>query len=253
MSSLTDISQFARLISEIKTDIQGILGVIAKMRNHYSEADLQTSAVSTAPPRRMSIVAVRLKLVSFLWEQRCVCDFLQGISFLELKNHLMLGYLQNLVLLMMKKTSGLSIDNDLATARIVEIRTVLEKMRFLEKKIQYQIDKLMKASEADQKPGGDPLSFKPKLDQMLAPGGADEEQTLEESGKFKKLERHNFCSYEERESPGGGGATDASNIVLDILVIQGPYCVARVSAILGMSSDCFWMLDDSSWVSLHQV
>ncbi len=49
---------------------------------------------------------------------------LQGISLLEVKNHLMLSYLADLTCLMGKKVQGESIENDESILRLVEIRTV---------------------------------------------------------------------------------------------------------------------------------
>jgi U3 small nucleolar ribonucleoprotein protein LCP5 len=103
------------------------------------------------------------------------------MSFLELKNQLMLSYLQNLTLLMLKKASGSSIENDPATLRLVEIRTVLERMRPIETKLKYHIDKLLKASLNDSKSDEkDPLSFRPNPDQFISKaaetnGSEDEE------------------------------------------------------------------------------
>ena len=82
----------------------------------------------------------------------------------------MLSYLQNLTFLMLKKASGASIENDPATLRIVETRTVLERMRPIEIKLKYHIDKLIKASVTDSKTASsdqqDPLSFRPNPDQV---------------------------------------------------------------------------------------
>ena len=86
-----------------------------------------------------------------------------GLSFLELKNHLMLDYLSNLTFVMLKKCSGKSIRDDPAIERIVENRTVLEKMRPIEKKLKYQIDKTLKIAESGQISQDDPLNFKPNL------------------------------------------------------------------------------------------
>ena len=49
---------------------------------------------------------------------------LQGVSFLEVKNQLMLDYLTNLTLLMQAKLHGKSIEGHVAIPNLVEIRTV---------------------------------------------------------------------------------------------------------------------------------
>lgn len=93
----------------------------------------------------------------------------QGISLLELKCHLMLNYLSSLSYLSLRKLNQKSIRGDSAVFRLAEIRTVswchsiffssslfqaflllqvLERMRPIEQKLQYQIDKLIKAANA---------------------------------------------------------------------------------------------------------
>jgi len=49
---------------------------------------------------------------------------LQGISFLDVKNHLMLSYIMNLTHVMCSKVSGESIRGSPDVDRLVEIRTV---------------------------------------------------------------------------------------------------------------------------------
>ena len=49
---------------------------------------------------------------------------LQGISFLDVKNHLMLSYIMNLTHVMCHKVSGKSICGSPDVERLVEIRTV---------------------------------------------------------------------------------------------------------------------------------
>lgn len=51
----------------------------------------------------------------------------------------MLDYMTNLTYLMLRKSFGKSIENDPSIERIVENRTVLEKMRPIEKKLKYQV------------------------------------------------------------------------------------------------------------------
>ena len=50
--------------------------------------------------------------------------YLQGVSFLEVKYQMLLSYLINLTYLMSVKIKGLSIKDDPAIKRLVEIRTV---------------------------------------------------------------------------------------------------------------------------------
>jgi len=106
-----------------------------------------------------------------------------GLSFLELKNHVMLDYMANLTYVMLRKCSGKSINGEKAIERICEDRTVLEKMKPTEKKLRYQIDKALKIAESGQMSSNDPLNFRPNLSALKNEGSDDDEaDSDEESG-----------------------------------------------------------------------
>jgi len=114
----------------------------------------------------------------------------EGISLLHLKNIQMADYMANLLYLMLKKTQGKSIVDDQAIERIVEHRTVLEKMRPMEKKLKYQMDKFTRlansnAVEAAAAATDDPLHFKPNLASLDADDDDEEEASDEEEGAAK--------------------------------------------------------------------
>jgi len=98
-----------------------------------------------------------------------------GLSFLELKNHVMLDYMANLTYIMLRKCSGKSINGEKAIERICEDRTVLEKMKPTEKKLRYQIDKAMKVAESGKVSSDDPLNFRPNLSALKNEGSDDED------------------------------------------------------------------------------
>lgn len=105
-----------------------------------------------------------------------------GISLLSMKNHLLLSYLQSLTLLTPLKLLGESLTNrsppslpfsnpnreargsdagDLVDS-MVEGRLVLEKVKILEERLRYQIDKLVHLAKEDQNaPVDETLAFKP--------------------------------------------------------------------------------------------
>lgn len=92
----------------------------------------------------------------------------EGISLLHLKNLQMLDYMLDLTYLMYRKCHGKSIENDAAIERIVEYRTVMEKMRPMEKKLKYQIDKFIRLADNVGNAEGDPLHYKPNLQSMVS-------------------------------------------------------------------------------------
>ncbi|CAH3190789.1 unnamed protein product, partial [Porites evermanni] len=110
-----------------------------------------------------------------------------GVSFLEVKFHLLLSYVIDLTYYLLTKTDGKSWQGDPAVERLVEARTVLEKMRPIDQKMKYQIDKMIKAATTGIAGGGnDPLRFKPNPDNMATKlNDQDSESSDEEDGQKK--------------------------------------------------------------------
>ncbi|ERN14351.1 neuroguidin [Amborella trichopoda] len=140
----------------------------------------------------------------------------EGISYLEAKHLLLLSYCQSIVYYLLRKAKGLCIEGHPVVWSLVEIRLFLEKIRPIDKKLHYQIEKLTRsANDASTKLASngndndasvdnkDLLKYRPnpdllvdKLDQtsqgregvyrppMFAPTSMDEEK----SSKQKRLE-----------------------------------------------------------------
>ncbi|KAJ8670563.1 hypothetical protein QAD02_001822 [Eretmocerus hayati] len=101
----------------------------------------------------------------------------KGLSFLEMKYHMLLSYLINLTYIVLRKCSGERIDGDPSIDRLIEIRTVLEKIRPIDHKLKYQIDKLVKTAVTGTINSDDPINFKPNPDALMEKmGGSDEEE-----------------------------------------------------------------------------
>ncbi|KAK3932516.1 Neuroguidin, partial [Frankliniella fusca] len=83
-----------------------------------------------------------------------------GLSFLEMKYHMLLSYLINITYVVLRKVSGNKIEGDPAIDRLVEIRTVLERIRPIDHKLKYQIDKLVKAAVTGKTDDNDPSQFR---------------------------------------------------------------------------------------------
>nr|CAG4646704.1 EOG090X0IJO [Macrothrix elegans] len=103
-----------------------------------------------------------------------------GISFLDVKNHLFLKYLTNLVYVILRKVSGESIEGDESIDRIVEIRTFLERMRPVEQKLKYQIEKLLKMASTGKLPDDDPRRFKANMQNMASKANDDGDEEGED-------------------------------------------------------------------------
>lgn len=90
----------------------------------------------------------------------------KGISFLDIKNQMLLSYLIDLTYLTLIKIQGKQICGDEVINRLVEHRTVIEKMRPIDYKLKYQIDKLIKISTTGNINEDDPLRLRPQLDKL---------------------------------------------------------------------------------------
>ncbi|GAB0202270.1 neuroguidin [Grus japonensis] len=101
----------------------------------------------------------------------------KGVSLLEVRAQALLQYLQDLALLLAAKTRGGTLGALPALPRLLETRLVLEKLRPAERRLKYQLEKLLRAGGRG---GGDddddPLRFRP------APANMEEEGEEEEEG-----------------------------------------------------------------------
>ncbi|KAM8881020.1 neuroguidin [Synchiropus picturatus] len=95
-------------------------------------------------------------------------DTTKGLSFLDLRYHLLLFYLQDLTHLISIKTEGGKISESEALSRIVTVRTVLEKMRPLDHKLKYQIDKLVRTAVTGSLADNDPLQLRPNPENLTS-------------------------------------------------------------------------------------
>ncbi|KAK3491980.1 Sas10/Utp3/C1D family-domain-containing protein [Neurospora crassa] len=168
-----------------------------------------------------------------------------GISLLDVKNELLLSYLQNLVFLILLKLrqartgsqkkknngdDGESNDqdlDDLVVKKLVELRLYLEKgVRPLEDKLRYQIDKVLRAADdaersAKQAEAAAKAAEEPDSESEAAESG-DEEEAAPSGQKLSDLQfRPNISSFvrnsgapgsEEKPKIGVGKSTDASGV-----------------------------------------
>lgn len=72
-----------------------------------------------------------------------------GISYLEAKHLLLVNYCQSLVYYLLRKAKGLSIEGHPVVRSLVEIRLFLEKIRPIDKKCGYRIERLIAAAASD--------------------------------------------------------------------------------------------------------
>ncbi|KAF8116245.1 hypothetical protein N665_0020s0097 [Sinapis alba] len=133
-----------------------------------------------------------------------------GMSYLEAKHLLLLSYCQCLVYYLLRKAKGFSIDGHPVVRSLVEIRMFLEKIRPIDKKLQYQIQKLTIAgvSVAEQtlsegkeaQQSEDVSNYKPKPD-LLADKMEDEPMDgVYRPPKFAPMSMDDKTSKQERDA-----------------------------------------------------
>ena len=74
----------------------------------------------------------------------------EGVSYLETKNLLLLHYCLHLVFYLLLKAEGNSVRQHPVITRLVEIKAFLEKIRPIDKKLRYQMEKLLTSHELVQ-------------------------------------------------------------------------------------------------------
>jgi len=105
----------------------------------------------------------------------------KGLSFLEMKSQLFIQYLINVTYSMLLKLDGKQLEGEECIENLVEIRTVLSKIRPMEKKLKYQIDKFVKmATPGTKTTEQHALSFKPNVANLV---DKDEENSDEGDGE----------------------------------------------------------------------
>merc|ERR1719272_969386 len=124
----------------------------------------------------------------------------KGLSFLQVKNQLLLAYCTNVVFYTVLKASGRKTENHPVVKVLVELRTVLEKLKPIDSKLRYQVDKLLKMSTVgalrDQQ---DLISHKPNLD-LAGADGADEPDKDRDFVNEEKFEEVDEQAEEELKS-----------------------------------------------------
>jgi len=148
----------------------------------------------------------------------------EGVAYLEGKQQLLLNYCLNLTYYLLLKAEGRAVKDHPVIGQLLELRAALEKMRPLDAKLKYQLDRLLQLAAAApvEAEGGaanghkDALSFRPNPDALVGKTGGggylreDEEEQGEEAGGgdsrggVYRPPRMAAVPYEEGEGAEGG-------------------------------------------------
>ncbi|KAM7303055.1 neuroguidin [Ixodes scapularis] len=144
----TELPEFISLLNQVREKADLVSGAVRNLRTRAQTGELNTG---------------------------------KGLSFLEMKNHVMLCYLLDVTNVVWKKVTGRKISSDPCIRRLIEARTVLERVRPIDQKLKYQVDKLVRTATVGAINADDPLRFKANPAALQANSG--DEEAHEESGQ----------------------------------------------------------------------
>ncbi|GBC10648.1 hypothetical protein RclHR1_00980025 [Rhizophagus clarus] len=158
-----EISKFIKLINELKLKVKEVKEQLSSVTTRIKNHEIKTN---------------------------------QGISLLEVKYHTLLEYITSLTFIIYMKLNGQSIQNHPVVDNLIELRVVLEKLKPLEQKLKYQIDKLIRATiinddELTNISGSsfalsNPLSFKPNPQDLVSkPDDSNDASDVNNTGVYK--------------------------------------------------------------------
>ncbi|XP_068222899.1 neuroguidin [Palaemon carinicauda] len=126
-------------------------------------------------------------------------SLIQGISLLELKNQTFLSYLTNLSYVILRKLSGAKLEGDESIEHLVELRAVMERLRPLEDKLKYRIDKYVKVANEGSLSANDPLRTQGNLDNIGSSSDEEEEGNVNVKEKEKEKDSKKSGWAQRRE------------------------------------------------------
>ena len=122
-----------------------------------------------------------------------------GVSFLEAKHTLLIHYAASIIFYLLLKAEGRPVRDHPVIKRLVEVRLCLEKVRPIDKRLQYQIEKLLAAAQRAVVNGGGE-----------GDGGREDEKLISHGPRPEAL----VSSQQERrqqQQDGGGGEGDGGD------------------------------------------
>jgi U3 small nucleolar RNA-associated protein 3 len=194
-----DISRMSRSdkVAQLQTDAPELMQLLDDFRESIDELSARLAPV----------------VESMRGGERPVSD---GITFLDVKFHLLLNYCTNVAFYLLLKAEGRSVREHPVILQLVKTRTLLEKLRPLDKKLSYQIDKLLKLAqsldtgdeaamqEAADAVGTDPLRHRPRAALLMTDDGAAYDDDDANHNDYADGEEEE----EEEEEDAGDGDDD---------------------------------------------
>ncbi|XP_076044447.1 neuroguidin-like [Oratosquilla oratoria] len=152
------------------------------MKNQTEDPDILASDLPSVKTL-LANITVALKTVKTnvdaieLKRKECQFQTSKGLSLLELKNQYFMSYLANLTYITLRKLSGKKLEGDPSIERAVECRAVLERIKPLESKLKYQIDRYVKAASSEVQNDKDSTRLTGDLDNIVSSSDDEEGDT----------------------------------------------------------------------------
>ncbi|KAI9252106.1 Sas10/Utp3/C1D family-domain-containing protein [Sporodiniella umbellata] len=174
--TINETEEFKQLIKDLKTKVVDMKNLLKPLKEKVKDNNIQTS---------------------------------KGVSFLEVKYQLMLQYVLDLAYFVNMKLSGHTIEESPVIGSLVELRVVLDKMKPVENKLKYQVDKLVRAAVVGTKKdesaakttmeavAADPLAFKPNPMNLINKDQAEANEEEEEVSDVYKPPKLAPVAYNE--------------------------------------------------------
>jgi U3 small nucleolar RNA-associated protein 3 len=141
----------------------------------------------------------------------------EGVSYLEAKHMLLLSYVGAIVFYLLLKAEGKPVAGHPVVTRLVELRAYLEKIRPIDKRLHYQVEKLLSAATMAQGQGGEGEGDEDGGGDM---GGVDEQQL--HGPNPEALLASGFADIIRRAVGGGVGGVDGDeDIPTDVMMNGG--------------------------------
>ena len=138
------------------------------------------------------------------------------VEYLKVKQQLLLAYCQNLVFYLSLKARGESVKSHPVMQQLLELRYAMEKMRPIDGKLHYQVDRLIKLSSLDEKEAAlsalrpNPLALVPK-DNEDDDDDDDDEQDENEDEDDNNNNSEDDVDVDEDEGDGGRSRRGSSS------------------------------------------
>ncbi len=144
-----------------------LLGQASKKFADMSPAEKRHLVLADAPELMSLLDDLKLRtkecndvLLPALDKAKSVNITSAGLSYLEAKTQLMLSYCSNIIVYLMLKADGRSVADHPVMRKLLECRLLIDKLRPIDGKLKYQIDKLLRACQTENDAD---MSFKPAL------------------------------------------------------------------------------------------